>query len=37
LAAPLIHRLIDLIHDVEDGRRAQDWALLDLLGETVRA
>jgi 2-dehydropantoate 2-reductase len=37
LAAPLIHRLIALIHDVEDGRRAQDWALLDLLGETVRA
>jgi 2-dehydropantoate 2-reductase len=28
---PLIERLVDLIHDVEDGRRPQDWSTLDAL------
>jgi hypothetical protein len=28
---PLSARLITLIHDVEEGRRGQDWATLDLL------
>jgi 2-dehydropantoate 2-reductase len=37
VATPLIGRLLDLIHDVEEGRRAQDWAVLDLLGESVLA
>jgi 2-dehydropantoate 2-reductase len=32
LAAPLAARLIALIHDIEDGRRPQEWATLDALG-----
>jgi 2-dehydropantoate 2-reductase len=28
---PLTARLIELIHDIEEGRRAQDWASLDAL------
>jgi 2-dehydropantoate 2-reductase len=31
LPTPLSARLIALIHDIEDGRRAQDWATLDAL------
>lgn len=31
LATPLCARLIALIHDIEEGRRAQDWATLDAL------
>ena len=31
LRAPLIRRLVALIHDVEEGRRPQDWATLDAL------
>jgi 2-dehydropantoate 2-reductase len=37
LAAPITARLVALIRDIEDGRRAQDWATLDLLMETVPA
>jgi 2-dehydropantoate 2-reductase len=33
---PLIRRLVALIHDVEEGRRPQDWATLDALAEGVR-
>jgi 2-dehydropantoate 2-reductase len=29
--APLVRRLVELIHDVEDGRRAQSWETLDAL------
>ena len=32
IATPTIDRLVTLIHDIEDGRRAQSWATLDLLG-----
>jgi 2-dehydropantoate 2-reductase len=35
--APLTARLIELIHDVEEGRRQRDWSLLDLLGEAIPA
>jgi len=31
VATPLCARLIALIHDIEDGRRAQGWATLDVL------
>lgn len=31
LATPTIDRLVALIHDIEDGRRPQAWATLDLL------
>jgi len=31
LATPTIDRLVALIHDIEDGRRPQSWATLDLL------
>jgi 2-dehydropantoate 2-reductase len=34
--APITRRLVALIHDIEDGRRAMDWANLDLLAETAR-
>jgi len=33
--APLTRRLIELIHDIEDGRREMSWTNLDLLAETV--
>ena len=36
LSAPITARLIALVRDIEDGRRAQDWATLDLLMETVQ-
>jgi 2-dehydropantoate 2-reductase len=29
---PLIRRLVDLVHDVEEGRRPQAWETLDALG-----
>jgi len=31
LSAPLTLRLIELVHDVEEGRRPQDWPTLDAL------
>jgi 2-dehydropantoate 2-reductase len=31
IATPTIDRLVALIHDIEEGRRAQSWATLDLL------
>jgi 2-dehydropantoate 2-reductase len=31
LATPTIDRLVSLIHDIEEGRRPQSWATLDLL------
>jgi 2-dehydropantoate 2-reductase len=34
--APITRRLVALIHDIEDGRRAMDWSNLDLLAETAR-
>ncbi len=34
---PLTARLIELIRDIETGRRAQGWEALDLLGEAVPA
>jgi 2-dehydropantoate 2-reductase len=37
LSAPITARLIALVRDIEDGRRAQDWATLDLLMEMVPA
>lgn len=33
--APLIRRLVALIHDVEDARRPQDWATLDALAAEI--
>ena len=35
VATPLTRRVLDLIHDIEEGRQSQDWALLDALGEVV--
>src|SRR5262245_34199658 len=37
LKTPTIERLVALIHDVEDGRRPQDWKTLDALLEAVPA
>ena len=37
LSAPITARTIALIREIEDGKRAQDWANLDLLMETVPA
>ncbi len=37
LSAPITARLIALVRDIEDGRRAQDWTTLDLLMEMVAA
>jgi 2-dehydropantoate 2-reductase len=34
---PLTARLIELIRDIETGRRAQGWEALDILGEAVPA
>jgi 2-dehydropantoate 2-reductase len=34
---PLNRRVLELIQDIEEGRRSQDWALLDMLGELVPA
>lgn len=31
IEAPLVRRLVELIHDVEEGRRTQGWATLDAL------
>ncbi len=36
LATPITRRLVELIHDIEDGRRQLDRANLDLLAETAR-
>jgi 2-dehydropantoate 2-reductase len=36
LEAPITARLIALIREIEDGKRAQDWSNLDLLAEEVR-
>ena len=30
---PLTYRLVELVHDVEEGRRAQGWEMLDALSE----
>jgi 2-dehydropantoate 2-reductase len=35
LSAPITARLVALVRDIEDGRRSQDWATLDLLMEMV--
>lgn len=32
VAMPLTTRLVDLVHDIEEGRRAQSWDTLDALG-----
>ncbi len=37
IPTPLTARLIELIRDIETGRRAQGWEALDLLGEAVPA
>jgi 2-dehydropantoate 2-reductase len=37
VATPLLARLIELIRDIEAGRRPQGWEALDLLGEAVPA
>jgi 2-dehydropantoate 2-reductase len=37
VATQLSGRLIALIHDIEDGRRAQEWATLDALAATHEA
>ncbi len=34
MATPVIDRLVELIHDVEDGRRQQSWETLDRLLDT---
>lgn len=31
IATPTVSKLVDLIHDIEDGRREQSWSTLDLL------
>jgi|SRR5579864_189342 len=36
LEAPITARLIALIREIEDGKRAQDWSNLDLLAREVR-
>ena len=35
IASPAIRRLVALIHEVEDGRRPQDWSTLDALAEGI--
>lgn len=37
IKTPTIDRLVELIHDIEDGKRPMDWATLDALLETVPA
>jgi len=37
LSAPITARLVALVREIEDGRRVQDWATLDLLTEMVVA
>src|SRR5579864_8237535 len=37
ISAPITARLVALVRDIEDGRRSQDWATLDLLMEMVPA
>jgi 2-dehydropantoate 2-reductase len=37
ISAPITARLVALVRDIEDGRRAQDWPTLDLLMEMVPA
>ena len=37
IPTPLTSRLIELIHDIEDGRRPLDWATLDELGRVLPA
>jgi len=36
MATPLCARLITLIHEIEEGRRKQDWASLDALAAATR-
>jgi 2-dehydropantoate 2-reductase len=35
MAAPITARLIELIHDIENGKRPLDWSTLDVLGEVL--
>ncbi len=35
MAAPITARLIELIHDIENGKRPLDWSTLDALGEVL--
>ena len=35
IAAPITARLIELIHDIENGKRPLDWSTLDALGEVL--
>ena len=35
IATPLTSRLIELIHDIEDGRRPLDWTTLDALDDAL--
>ena len=37
VATPVIDRLVQLIHDIEDGRREQSWTTLDELLETCNS
>ena len=37
IATPLTSRLIELIHDIEEGRRPLDWATLDALATALPA
>ena len=37
IATPLTSRLIELIHDIEEGRRPLDWATLDALASALPA
>jgi len=37
LSSPITARLVALVREIEDGRRVQDWASLDLLSETIPA
>ena len=34
MTTPVIDRLVELIHDIEDGRRQQSWETLDRLLDT---
>jgi 2-dehydropantoate 2-reductase len=37
IEVPLTARLVELIHDLEQGRLRQDWATLDLLAAAFSA
>ena len=37
IATPLTARLVELIHDIEEGRRPLDWVTLDALADALPA